>query len=222
VRGLPFDETSNGRPRCYSCFRPSSHCVCDSVTPFTAHCNFLILQHWNERKKYHSTSWLTTHTIKNSKLLQGIVFEEQVLQKALAGQKNYILFPGPDSVDCRTVPFDVSTNVIVIDGTWSEAGKILTRNPILQGIPRISFHQTFKSSFYIRKQPKVGYLSTIESVGHLLKLNAQAFGLSEFEKSYDVLFEAFALMIEKQISHFPRMKGKSLEEQRRMIREAMS
>lgn len=65
------DTTLGGRPTCYSCFRPKSHCVCGTVSPIEAHCNLLILQHPNEWRKY-STAKLVTKTIVNARTLRGV------------------------------------------------------------------------------------------------------------------------------------------------------
>ena len=48
----------HGRPTCYRCYRPESHCVCGLVPPFEAHCGLLVLQHPHERRKYYSTARL--------------------------------------------------------------------------------------------------------------------------------------------------------------------
>jgi DTW domain-containing protein YfiP len=142
--------------------------------------------------------------------MRGVFFEESSIVSALEGQQPYLLYPGAESIDCQEVHLDSTSTVIVIDGTWSEAGKIVFRNPLLQRFPRISFKTTLESNYRIRKQPKRGYLSTIESIGHLLQLNARANGLLQQADSYDVLFSAFSKMVDQQLNYFPRMhKGNS-------------
>ena len=201
VRGLQTHTVQEGRATCYTCLRPTSYCLCQEIDPFYAHCNVLLLQHPNEWRKYYSTAKLVKQSIVNSALLRGVVFEESVLQATLGDTEPVLLYPGPSSIDCEELPLDESHTILVIDGTWDEAGKIVWRNPMLQKLRRISFHSTLTSRYRIRKQPRRGYLSTIESVGHLLKLNAQAFGKTHYNESYDRLFTVFERMIEKQLAH---------------------
>ena len=195
----------DGRPTCFLCMRPETHCVCKLVSPFMAHCNILILQHPHERKKYYGTAKLALRALTNAKLLRGIQFEEGEIERATAGRDAYVLYPSKDAVDCETVSLSHNSTVIVIDGTWPEAGKIIHRNPYLKKIPALTFKRDIRSQYRIRKQPKDYCLSTIECIGHLLKLNAQATHSTSHVEEYDRLFEGFDRMIEQQLMHFPRM-----------------
>ena len=192
-----------GRPMCYACFRPSKQCVCCLVKPFKAHFNTLILQHPHERKKYYSTAKLLTRAIANARILRGIEFDPNLLEIALTGQKSYLLYPSPQAIDCADVCLDENCTVIVVDGTWNEAGKIVFRNEFLKSLPSLTFKQSIQSQYRIRKQPKAGCLSTLESVGHLLKLNATVTGNEGLLGSYHSLFEGFERMIGQQLQYWP-------------------
>jgi DTW domain-containing protein YfiP len=193
---------------CYKCFRPCSHCLCNLIKPFKAHCNILILQHPHERKKYYSTAKLVTMALTNSTLLRGMLFEPELLESKLTGQKAYLLFPASDADDCETTELDEKSTVILLDGTWTEAGKIARLNPLLKQLPCLTFKKPLRSNYLIRRQPKENYLSTIESVGHLLKLNAIA-NKKIASIQYDSLFQGFSQMVERQYSYFPRMQKRS-------------
>ena len=192
-----------GRPTCYECFRPSNQCVCHLVKPFRAHFNTLILQHPHERKKYYSTAKLLTRAVENARILRGIEFDPNLLEIPLAGQKSYLLYPTSKAMDCADVCLDESCTVIVVDGTWNEAGKIVFRNQFLKSLPTLTFKHSLQSQYRIRKQPKAGCLSTLESVGHLLKLNAAVSGNEDLIGSYDSLFEGFERMIDQQLQFWP-------------------
>lgn len=193
------------RPTCYACFRPTTHCVCTLVEPFTAHTNILLLQHPHERKKYYSTSKIVRRAITNLRLMRGVEFSSGELEGALAGQRPYLLFPSRTAVDCAAVELDTTSTVIVVDGTWDEAGKILFRNPQLHGLPCLTFAAPLRSNYRIRKQPREHYLSTLESIAHLLRINASARGLTEATANYDRLLEGFDRMVSQQLQYFPRM-----------------
>jgi DTW domain-containing protein YfiP len=195
------------RAMCYKCIRPVSHCVCKYIKSFKAHCNFLILQHPHERKKYYSTSKIILNAITNSKVLYGVSFEENEVRKNLNGNTPYLLYPSHDAIDCATIDLNNQSTVIVIDGTWVEARKIVYRNKFLQSLPKISFNQPILSQYKIRKQPKDFCLSTLECIGHLLKLSKSSINNQEMIKNYDQLFDVFNKMVEKQLNHFPRMRA---------------
>jgi len=166
-----------------------------------AHTNFLVLQHPNEWRKYYSTAKLVKQTITNSTLLRGVLFEESHLHTAIDSYTPYLLYPGATSFDCEETPLSEQDLIIVLDGTWDEAQKIVYRNSMLHSIPRISFRRPLTSTYRIRKPPKGGYLSTVESVAHLLTLNAVTSGKAHMIPPYQGLFRSFDLMVERQLAH---------------------
>jgi DTW domain-containing protein YfiP len=171
------------------------------IEPFSAHTNILLLQHPNEFRKYDSTAKLVRASIANCTLMRGVVFCEKMLQDFFSAYEPLLLFPGAQAADCETFPLSNKSIIIVIDGTWDEAQKIVHRNPLLHSIPRISFQRQLISNYRIRRPPKSGYLSTVESVGHLLTLNAVCSGAAHMIPSYQGLFRVFNEMIERQLAH---------------------
>jgi DTW domain-containing protein YfiP len=169
----------------------------------------LILQHPNEQKKHYSTAKLVAQGITNCRIVRGVEFEPGVIEKAIEGQEPYLLFPSPGAVSCETVALKPNSTVIVIDGTWSEAKKIVFRNPILRTLPTISFSQPLRSNYRIRKQPRDHCLSTIESIAHLLKLNAAGQGKLDSVQQYESLLLGFEKMVDIQVKYFPRFSGVS-------------
>jgi DTW domain-containing protein YfiP len=158
-----------------------------------------MLQHPHERWKYYNTAKLATRGIQNSRVLRGVEFAPGVLEAELSGKDAYLLYPRKGASRCEDVVLSSKSTVVVLDGTWAEAGKILHVNPYLKTLPCITFEQPLRSTYRIRKQPRENYLSTIESISYLLKLNALAHGLTEQAKLYDRLLIGFALMIEQQL-----------------------
>lgn len=203
----PREFTGEARPTCYACNRPTSYCLCGFAKPFEAHCNFLILQHPNERKKYYSTARIVTKTLLNSKLMRGLEFEISEFNKYCSMDKTYLLFPDEEAKDCECIDLNQENTVIVVDGTWSEAKKIIKYNPILKTLPTLTFKRKLISNYRIRKQPKENYLSTLECIGYLLQLNSVAFGHPDRAKIYDSLFGAFNRMVEMQLEHFQPYRG---------------
>ena len=181
----------------------------------SAHCGLLILQHPHERRKYYSTARLLARAVIGAKILRGVAFRPGEIEEALSGNQAFLLFPSSSSLACESVPLSPRATVIVLDGTWSEAGKIYHRNPFLQSLPTISFSQPLRSNYRIRKQPKEHCLSTIESVAHMLRLNALGQGQEELAARYQALLAGFDAMVERQLQHFPRFTGVANDRRRR-------
>ncbi len=149
---------------------------------------------------------MVTRAISNSILLRGQIFDESNFKNKFSGQKTYLLYPSHNALDCQNIALDSDSTVVVLDGTWDEAGKILHRNQFLKELPCLSFKNTYSSNYKIRKQPKNNYLSTIESIAYLLKLNVERRGDFEQSAIYDRLFEGFSKMVEIQAAYVPRLK----------------
>ena len=203
-KGQQTHTISEGRATCYACFRPRTHCVCGYLQPFEAHTNLLLLQHPNEWRKYYSTAKLVKDSILNAELWRGVTFSPEKLRAATTTYDTYLLYPGIEAVDCEDVALSSSSRIIVIDGTWDEAQKIVYRNPVLHSVRRISFTKPILSTYRIRKPPKGGYLSTVESIAHLLTLNAVISGCAHKIPTYQGLFALFNEMVNRQLKHMGR------------------
>lgn len=79
----------------------------------------------------------------------------------------YVLYPGPGAVDLEELAGRPIT-LIAIDGTWSQARQLLTRNPALAALPRVAFTPGAPSAYRIRRQPAEHCVSTIEALARAL------------------------------------------------------
>ncbi|XP_074310944.1 uncharacterized protein LOC141646864 [Silene latifolia] len=105
-----------------------------------------------------------------------------------------VLFPSENAVAVEAIDFQVK-NLIVLDGTWSKAKRMYLENPWLRILPSVRLDVEKLSLFSeVRRQPKAGYLSTIESIVYALK----ALGETESLSGLDNLLEVFESMVEDQ------------------------
>jgi DTW domain-containing protein YfiP len=81
--------------------------------------------------------------------------------------------------------------LLVIDGTWSTARKMVHLSRNLKTVPRICFTPPAPSNFRVRQQPRKECYSTIEAIHHTLDL----FG----RRGHDGLLEVFDKMVDRQI-----------------------
>ena len=141
-------------------------------------------------------------SLPNSELHLGVSFEEHPRVRALCAESGTaLLFPGEGARDPATLRGRPPRTVIVVDGTWSQARKVLKQNPFLQSLPRIGLSPVLPSNYRIRAEPSAECLSTIEALVHLLG------GLEGAPERFLPVLEAFDRMIDLQIAERDRRRG---------------
>lgn len=105
-----------------------------------------------------------------------------------------LLYPGDDSVVLG--PGDSAPRVLVVlDGTWSQARRILRKNEWLLGLPKYALAPSVeeRSNYRIRRQPAEHCLSTVECVARVLEAVEP-----ECAAAPELLLRAFDAMVDTQ------------------------
>ncbi len=79
-----------------------------------------------------------------------------------------VLFPGEGAMTLEQARASPPETLIVVDGTWPLAKKVVKNNPVLAGLPRIGFTPRRPSNYRIRAEPAEHCVSTIEAVVEVL------------------------------------------------------
>lgn len=171
------------------------------------------------KKERTGTGRLTHLSLENSSLIDGISFDEDKRWLAELNNPAYetvLLYPGPDAINLSEVETkdklpgggEKPLQLVVLDGTWPCAKKMMKLTKSLHGLPRVSFATTRKSEFIIKQQPDELCLSTIESI-HQVILEFQRLGTETKNIPVDNLTEAFKAMVQKQIdiASDPNLQG---------------
>lgn len=187
------------REMCYRCFWPKQLCWCPSLHPMPTRTRFLFLMHPKEFKEEKAGTGRLTHlTLPNSELHMGQGFDnDETVQAVLNNPRNFpvLLYPGEAAVNlsesAQLPAFSAQLGsrqlvVVLLDGTWSGARKMLRLSPTLQGLPRVMFTPEAPSRYVIKQQPQVGCLSTLEAVHELLTVLQRA-GLDEYSRPEQLL-----------------------------------
>jgi hypothetical protein len=103
-----------------------------------------------------------------------------------------VLFPseGATDVDELTTP---PRTLIVVDGTWSNAKKVVTKCPLLSKLPRLKFQPDQPGNYRIRKEPAEHCLATIEAVTYVLERLERAPG------RFVPMLNVFDAMVDRQL-----------------------
>ncbi|MFK3771283.1 tRNA-uridine aminocarboxypropyltransferase [Pseudomonas sp. NPDC089406] len=183
------------RPRCERCQRPLAHCLCPLIPSLASRTRVVLLQHPSETSHALNTARLAALGLRNAELRVGEVFDDLQALLATPGYRPALLFPGDGAEVLQ--PYaqsdDLPLLLIVPDGTWRKARKMLYLNPLLDALPRVTLAQVTASRYRLRKAPEPGALSTIEAV-------VQGLNALEAPGNFDELLRPFEALIEGQIT----------------------
>jgi len=191
------------RPRCNTCARPHKTCLCDLVQVVNNACEILILQHPREEFEAKGTGRLLHLCLNRSKLVVGEQFSGEALTTLFGDQKtNILLFPpsedsplenqqvlsASDAKRLNVDKLDQGLRLVIIDGTWRKARKMLHLSPLLAALPRLQLSPR-RSRYHIRKAQRAGQLSSLE---------AAYWALAEMGEPHDELLLSFERFLNRQ------------------------
>lgn len=187
---------SNAIPRllCHRCRRPASACWCAELVPVDTATRVVFLQHPREARVAIGTARIAHLGLSRSELHEGIEFAEHPRVAGLvASPGTALLFPGegavaPDSLRCPP------ETLLVIDGTWPQARKMMAMNPALRALPRIGFVPRKPGNYRIRREPAAHCVATVEAVVEVLA------AFERDDSRFARLLSAFDSMVERQLA----------------------
>lgn len=182
------------RIHCERCLRPQTHCLCALIPRLDSRTRVLLLQHASEVNHALNTARLAALGLRNAELRVGEVFEDLEQWLTQPGYRTGLLFPGEGAQALQAYAGDERPWLLVVpDGTWRKARKLLHVNPLLATLPRVTLGALQPSRYRLRKAPGEGALSTIEAV-------TQALNVLEAPALFDALLRPFDALIEGQIA----------------------
>ncbi|MFJ2286487.1 tRNA-uridine aminocarboxypropyltransferase [Pseudomonas iridis] len=182
------------RVQCPRCLRPQTHCLCPLIPSLDSRTRVLLLQHPSEVNHALNTARLAALGLTNAELIVGEVFEDLPTLLNRPGYQARLLFPADDAQPIQVYgASDEPLLLVVPDGTWRKARKILHLNPLLMALPRVTLAEGGVSRYRLRKAPGPGALSTIEAI-------VQALQTLEAPASFEPLLKPFEALIEGQIA----------------------
>ena len=192
------------RKKCHQCQRPAGLCLCGLIPQLASQTQILLLQHPSEQKHPLNTARLAALGLTNALLWIGETFDQlnDYLAEQQAAYRPVLLYPSEQAATALSyLQQNVSATpetpfkpylVVVPDGTWKKARKIIYCNPLLQSLPHITLTDAPVSQYRLRKASEEAALSTLEAVVYLL---------NELEQpaSFNQLLVPFNQLIEQQI-----------------------
>jgi DTW domain-containing protein YfiP len=206
------------RAYCELCHYPKQACLCAHVQPMVCDTQVIVMQHPDEVSQSKNTVHLLGLVLPQLQVYIGEIPTDFMALKALisaSAGSSYLIYPSDNSISLDALVQGLGEddqgrqstneqaaprpklNIILLDGTWRKAYKILQLNPWLLNLPAL--HLTFegKSQYTIRKSSRPDSLSTLE---------AAAYTLQALEPELDIapIFKVFNAMVQQRLDAMPK------------------
>lgn len=184
-----------GRPTCYRCLRPQRCCLCARVRPVDNRTPVVVIQHPREQRHPFGTVRLARLGLRR--------VEVHVASRNAHGLTRcppcappgaVLLYPDPHATPIdRVLPRPAA--LVVVDGTWSTAHKLVRDNAWLAALPTVALAPARPGRYRIRQAPRPAVqLSTLEAIAMALR------ALEPDNPTLDGLLAAFDDMVEHQLA----------------------
>ncbi|MBI3268381.1 MAG: DTW domain-containing protein [Planctomycetes bacterium] len=174
--------------RCPRCFLKSTACLCPALPRVVTSTRFLLLRHYRERDRPSNSGRIAALALPNARLVEYGALGVPLPEAELADPASWVLYPAPPPPPPGAPPPE---QLVVLDGSWPQARKMLQRVPALRRMPRLSLPPlAVAPSRRLRLRRLPHELSTLEAI-------AAAVALLEGEALARPLFDLFALFVER-------------------------
>lgn len=149
----------DGAGRCPRCWLISKACACALLLPLPVRTRFAVVRHVREASKSTSTARWAQLLVPGCELHE---YRERADAAGIALKTpgDWLLFPGAAEA---TPPQPPPQRLIVLDGTWRQARRMLRALQALQQIPRLTVPPR-PQGMRLRLAPNGGALSTLEAM----------------------------------------------------------
>lgn len=186
------------KTRCYKCRLHDNICMCQLTPRFDLTSRVTIIMHRKEYMLTSNSGILAKNILKNSKILfHGHENRSPIAQNEITPQEyeNYILFPSP-----QATPLDKNflkrlqkpLNLIVPDGNWRQAKKIMRSVNSLHSLPKVTLPNLGKSEYKLRVSPFEDGVCTFEAIARSLKV-------TDGQKVYQSMLETFKIFVDRSL-----------------------
>ena len=195
-RGVDMEPSSEtGRRRCARCRRPESHCLCAAIPRVPSDTSVIVIQHPSEAEHALNTARLLVLGLCNATLVTAETLSPEL--EALLLDPTWhteLLFPSPSaSLISPHLSHAKPRRLVLLDGTWRKARKLLHLNSVLRSLPHVELPSGIPSRYRLRKAPAAGALSTIEA-------GVAALTIIEPATNFNPILRPFEVLIEGQIT----------------------
>ncbi|MGB0454380.1 MAG: tRNA-uridine aminocarboxypropyltransferase [Bacteriovoracaceae bacterium] len=161
---------------CQGCHVYPQYCFCKYFTPLKNKTKLHFIVHHRESHLSSNTVWPGYNMLENSQYLLRGLFQNPIDENLFKGKEKttFVLYPTENAevVDEDFVKEYASSpdlNFVVPDGTWSQARRMVRKEPCLRHLRHIKINTKRTSDYVLRKQTLPDKLCTLEAVIELLR-----------------------------------------------------
>ncbi|QYK01212.1 tRNA-uridine aminocarboxypropyltransferase [Shewanella psychrotolerans] len=187
------------RLNCPHCQYPINACLCASIRPLSTSVELIVLQDPSEVKHAKNSVKLMKAVMKDLRVVVGETTEDFMSLRAYLDEQTkpiFVLYPSEVSLSVGELSPPKEAILLLLDGTWRKAFKLLKLNPWLNQYPAVHLDLDSPSHYTIRKAKRSDSLSTLE---------AAAMAISIIEPSCDVspLTDALSALVDQRLMAMP-------------------
>lgn len=161
------------RSLCLHCHYPLGQCVCHLIQRMSGEVTVWVIQDKQEAKHAKNTARLFALCYENTRIVNFALAEQMTaFYAAVDPMKALLLYPSEQAVELEKLSQSEQVDIkhlIVLDGTWPKAKKMLLVDERLIKFRHGKFAHAPCSQYEIRKSPNAEALSTLEAAVYALE-----------------------------------------------------
>ncbi len=206
--------------RCIGCRLHPPECICDVIETQAARVSDLVrtrvvvVIHSKEMSRSTNTGFLAARVLPACELrVRGA--KDRAVDLADLGRPDVravLLFPDPEAAILTVDQVDGSHPVsnsnggplvlVVADGSWRQAGRIVRRDPVLNQLPRVTLAPGQPTRYRLRTPPRPDALCTLDAI-------ARALAVLEGPVNGPPILQALETVVDAQVQATLRMRGRA-------------
>ncbi|MGI2022695.1 tRNA-uridine aminocarboxypropyltransferase [Shewanella glacialipiscicola] len=178
------------RHYCVTCRYPQNACLCASVQPISPITQLVVLQHPSEVEHKKNSVRVLSLVVPTTQVYVGECeadFADLQQYLATCNKPIYLVYPSTSSVSVEEQSITPDCVLLLLDGTWRKAFKMLQLNVWLTQYPAVHLVEGYESRYRIRKSSRSDSLSTIEACAYMLNALEPALDIQPLTKALDAM-----------------------------------
>ncbi len=192
-------STDSEDASCRNCQLTQAYCVCSSHPVLSSAIDFCLVMDTREPAKASNTGKLIADCLASTRVF---VWSRTAPDAALIAllenheHQAYLVFPGEYAVSSQPVVTGIKCGrgrplLVILDGTWSQARKMLRKSPYLQRLPVLSLAQARASRYRLRRSSCAEHLCTAEVAQACLELAGETANASALNAYFERFSQAY-------------------------------
>jgi DTW domain-containing protein YfiP len=159
---------SRRTPRCPGCLLPTALCLCAELPRLAVRTRVVVMMHRREAATSSNTGRIAARVLEGASVrVRG--GEAEIDPAPLPSGRRLVLFPAAEArLLTREDAEGEGVVLLVPDGTWSQARRLLRRDAIFQGAEVVMLPPAGPSRYGLRRHAREGSVCTLEAIGQAL------------------------------------------------------